>query len=596
MNLLRSCTKLGSLEPSFVVQKDDFLIFNTLFSIVSCFQSVRTPERKFVIFSIDLFTISAEMKITLFTLFVFFLFPSICNSQSPALQKNKVRVDSLFFENQVEALEISESMLSMAYDKKDTFYITYFLDQAGELNRMLGNYDKAISQITTCISYKTNWKDLKDLSLSYNNLGKAYTNKGLYELAANNFLIALGLMEKSKNAIGQAYYLNNLGALYDLQHNYLKAIEYYKKSLVIKEKLADKNGIAATNLNLGISYYNLEDYKTAILYYKTSIDIYRKEDNPTKLARVLSNHGKALNELKQFDKAKSSLFEAYYLIERIDDAQLVTNLINNISTFYLRSQNIDSALFYNNLALKNAQKTGAFKPLMEVYFQRAQLFQKMNLLDSAYAALETSFLYNDSLINETNIYAVADMEAKYNYEKNLLTIKEQELEKISIAKNLAEKKVQLFYLFVSLIIIGGILVVVFILYQGKKRKTNLLFGQTVLISKQKNDLEKINRLVSEELNRLQLSYEDKEKLLENVFSKAQERQLPPEVLTLSKREMEVLSYLALGRSDDQIAQSLFVSKSTVKTHLRRIYAKLLVNGRAEAVAIAHRHELLGNMN
>ena len=59
--------------------------------------------------------------------------------------------------------------------------------------------------------------------------------------------------------------------------------------------------------------------------------------------------------------------------------------------------------------------------------------------------------------------------------------------------------------------------------------------------------------------------------------------------------MEVLSYLALGWTDEQLAEKLFVSKSTIKTHLRRIYSKLLVRGRAEAVAIAHKHNIVGEV-
>lgn len=514
-------------------------------------------------------------------------------AQSNELKSAKLKVDSLFFANQVEGLELSEKMLPLAFKEKDTFHITYFLDQAGELNRALGNYDKAIAQITQCIRYKVNWEDLQDLSLSYNNLGKAYINKGLYDLAADNFLFALSLMEKDNNLIGQGYYLNNLGALFDLQHNYQKAIDYYKRSLSIKKKLDDQKGIAATHLNIGISYFNLEDYKTAIQHYEISISIYSKYDNETKLARALSNHGNSLLELEEYKKAKTSFFKAYDLIDKIEDAQLVTNLINNISGYYFEMNNIDSAFYFNTLALNHAKQNRAFKPLKDVYYRRAELYQSKRIMDSAFVALQMSFQYNDSLIDEVNIYAVADMEAKYNYEKNKLKIKEQELEKISIEKDLAEKKVLLGYLLIGVIVIGGILIIVFILYQNKRKKTNLLVGQKVLITKQKNDLEKINLRIQDEMNRLHLDIKDKEKLLENVFSNAQDKPLPPEVLSLSKREMEVLSYLALGRSDDQIAQSLFVSKSTVKTHLRRIYSKLLVNGRAEAVAIAHRHELLG---
>lgn len=50
---------------------------------------------------------------------------------------------------------------------------------------------------------------------------------------------------------------------------------------------------------------------------------------------------------------------------------------------------------------------------------------------------------------------------------------------------------------------------------------------------------------------------------------------------------------AMGLSDEQLGEKLFVSKSTVKTHLRRLYSKLLVNNRAQAVAIAHKYGIIG---
>jgi DNA-binding NarL/FixJ family response regulator len=59
--------------------------------------------------------------------------------------------------------------------------------------------------------------------------------------------------------------------------------------------------------------------------------------------------------------------------------------------------------------------------------------------------------------------------------------------------------------------------------------------------------------------------------------------------------MEVLSYLALGWSDQEISDKLFISKATTKTHLRRIYSKLLVKSRTEAVNIAHKYDLIGSI-
>lgn len=53
---------------------------------------------------------------------------------------------------------------------------------------------------------------------------------------------------------------------------------------------------------------------------------------------------------------------------------------------------------------------------------------------------------------------------------------------------------------------------------------------------------------------------------------------------LSARELEVLSQIALGNSNQQIAEHLFISLHTVKTHVRRIYSKLGVQRRTQAVA------------
>ncbi len=51
---------------------------------------------------------------------------------------------------------------------------------------------------------------------------------------------------------------------------------------------------------------------------------------------------------------------------------------------------------------------------------------------------------------------------------------------------------------------------------------------------------------------------------------------------LTKREIEVLSLIAQGRSSQEVADALFVSKRTVDFHLANIYEKLNVNNRVKA--------------
>ena len=56
-----------------------------------------------------------------------------------------------------------------------------------------------------------------------------------------------------------------------------------------------------------------------------------------------------------------------------------------------------------------------------------------------------------------------------------------------------------------------------------------------------------------------------------------------ETENLSERETEILSYLAKGYQDKEIAEKFFLSVKTIRTHLRNIYKKLHVHSRTEAV-------------
>jgi two-component system NarL family response regulator len=61
---------------------------------------------------------------------------------------------------------------------------------------------------------------------------------------------------------------------------------------------------------------------------------------------------------------------------------------------------------------------------------------------------------------------------------------------------------------------------------------------------------------------------------------------------LTRRESEVLRLLATGRTNKEIGRDLFVSETTVKTHLKSLFAKLHVLSRTEAVAAASRRGLV----
>jgi ATP/maltotriose-dependent transcriptional regulator MalT len=61
---------------------------------------------------------------------------------------------------------------------------------------------------------------------------------------------------------------------------------------------------------------------------------------------------------------------------------------------------------------------------------------------------------------------------------------------------------------------------------------------------------------------------------------------------LSERELDVLRLIAGGANNREAAAQLFISESTVKTHLLHIYEKLGVRDRAAAVSEAYKRRLL----
>jgi len=64
-------------------------------------------------------------------------------------------------------------------------------------------------------------------------------------------------------------------------------------------------------------------------------------------------------------------------------------------------------------------------------------------------------------------------------------------------------------------------------------------------------------------------------------------QAPPELASLTERELEVLHLVAGGLANAEIAARLYLGEATVKTHVARMLAKLSLRDRVQAVVYAY---------
>jgi DNA-binding NarL/FixJ family response regulator len=67
---------------------------------------------------------------------------------------------------------------------------------------------------------------------------------------------------------------------------------------------------------------------------------------------------------------------------------------------------------------------------------------------------------------------------------------------------------------------------------------------------------------------------------------------PADLSELSERELEVLTHIAQGLSNGEIAQALFVTEATIKTHVTHILTKLTLRDRVQAVVLAYESGLV----
>lgn len=75
------------------------------------------------------------------------------------------------------------------------------------------------------------------------------------------------------------------------------------------------------------------------------------------------------------------------------------------------------------------------------------------------------------------------------------------------------------------------------------------------------------------------------------FTRLQRQPPPPAVETLTSRELTVFELIARGLSNAEIGRALFISETTVKTHVTRVLQKLELRDRAQAIVLAYQSHL-----
>lgn len=443
------------------------------------------------------------------------------------------------------------------------------------------------------IAIKT--KANEGLKMCYMTLGGIYYFKADYDKAIEYFYKAINVDKNEELSVKDAGILGNIGVIYKKQNNLPKALNIQQKALKIFEANKDSMGISISLTNIGEIYRIQKKYEDALTVYKKSAEIKQKIGHQNGLGIVYNNMGLCYSEQGDFKQAEIYLQKSFEIELKIGNEVRITETLLDLSNHYFLSKQYQKSIQKAELALLSSEKLGLKRNISDINLILSQNYEALGNYNKAYKYHKHFFKQREELLNEDINEKIAEMDVKYETaqrEKEIerksfeLKTKQAEIEKNKLQRNAF-----------ALILLLSLVIVYFLFRANKKNKqiASLTTGHNLLIEKRNEALKKINTNVNIELEKLQLALEDKESILNNIFETKQKKELPPELLTLSKREMEVLSYLALGWNNQEISDKLFVSKATTKTHIARIYSKLMVKNRAEAVAIAHKHDIIGSV-
>lgn len=461
-------------------------------------------------------------------------------------------LDSLEYFAEINAAKLIEAA-------SDSLIATYYY-KTGMLFYRLSSFENALNYFKNAeTTYKEAGIHLKAAQMLANQ-AVLQELKGNYKEAVKIYLSTAEVFKQYGDSASWASALGNIGVVYEEMGLAEKAIYYDKLSLSIKMARHDTLSAATNYNNIGVAFSELLNIPdSAIYYYTKAFEIYKSSGHSRYCAQTRNNLAMMYIMLRKFDLAKYHLEKANYIFDTIGNLHGKAVNQRYFGEFYFALGNDQKSLEYFKNAMDIFKQIGDKKSLMEMGTLLSKVYISMGWYPEATQMMQFRNALKDSLMNVENKEIIAEMESKYQLKEKNKTIEVLQLE-----EELNRKQIRNQILFIGFLVIVFILIVVIFYYNAIKNKLN----QKQLRLELQNYLLRIDEM--------QLEIEKKEDC--SKFSEAKIKDFD-----LSEREIEVLMFISRGYKNSEIAEKLFVSENTVKTHIKNIYIKLDVKNRVEAL-------------
>lgn len=513
-----------------------------------------------------------------FTKFYLFFILLILSSIVYSQKSSSKNIDSLFTQLKVKPNSIQkvEDLIELfRASKKNSEILDEALDVAKKIYYIKGigkcydrkgyearkNHDFSNSLIyhKRALNYLNKTSDTLAIIKCLNNLGVTYRKLNLEKEAFDFYFQALDVSEKMKHTRSVAIALNGIGNVLIDTEEYEKALYYFKRVYNFDLKSESIRGQEYSLSNIGEAYLYQKKYDSAFYYLNKALDLTIKHKHKKSEAYRYNLLGKLF--LKKGDHSTSISYyqKAIPILTEYKELRYLSNSLINIGVNQLKLNQLNKSGNNINKGLKIAQSIKSRENIIIAHNALMEYYSKINNYKKALESQIIATAIKDSILNEASQKSIISTQIAYETSK-----KDDVIQQLGNEKNQIQKyaKTNYYRMWISIFGGSGALAILFIMFYLYRKNSDLE------IENKNNELQKYIH----QINELKNNSNTNELSSENF-----------EEFGLSKREIEVFQHITAGLSNHEIAEKMFVSKNTIKTHIKNIYAKLDVKNRIQAI-------------
>ncbi|HEX7415498.1 MAG TPA: tetratricopeptide repeat protein [Bacteroidia bacterium] len=349
----------------------------------------------------------------------------------------------------------------------------------GAININKGNPSKGLDCFINALNIMKQLGDKKSIAKLSNNIGQIYTIQGNYPKALTFLFDASKALEELNDPATLPSVYGNIGGVYKLQGDFPTAITYFLKSIEIGEKTHNNQIVSSSNNNIGTVYLAQKKYELAETSFLKSLKNSLQSEDKFGEATSYNNLGNVYEQTLKYDKAIEHYLKSLSIREELKDNSGMASCYNNIGGIYVKLGKFKEA---EAMLLKSAELSEAAETLTvlkDAYNNLSCLYDALRDYKQAYVYHKLYSNLKDSLLNEEKSKEIGKIEAKAEYDKEVV-LQKAEQEKLN-AIAIEEKQKQQFFL----ILVTCILILVGVFGVFMYRRFKITQRQKAVIEKQK---------------------------------------------------------------------------------------------------------------